>query len=813
MKHGRFQRCVAVAAILAALPAYAQLPVTQLTSVFPPGGKQGSTVEVTIAGNEIDDVQQLVFNHAGLSASAKLSAVSELTPAQPVPNQFVVKVGADVPPGVYEVRAVGRFGVSNPRAWSVGLENEVVESSDNGALEKALELPLGTTVNGRAAASAYEFFRIKLKQGERVLVDVAAKRIDSRMDATLVLLDAGGRELARAKGGAGLDPVLDFTAPAAGPYLLKLYDAVYGGGDDYFYRLTVSGGPFVKFVFPPSGPAGSQNQYYLYGCNLPGGELVRNLTLDGLPLERVPVIISLPGDEAARTRLAVTGLAPLRMAWLDGSEYRLATPHGIANPVSVYFSKAPTVVVEQEPNDRAAEAQRIAVPCEVVGQFYPDSDVDNMQFTAKKGETLWIEAISSQLGLTSDPVLSVSRVGRDASGQEQLQEIAQADDAEERARRIGGDYDATSDDPAYRFVAPEDGAYRITIRDQFGDTRKDPSYMYRLAIRRPDPDFRLLVYSSPPPASQQQQNATPLAAASVRRGGTSVLGVTVQRRDEFDGEVSVEVRGLPGGVTCAGAVLGGNIEEGSLVFVAAEDAPAWAGPIQVIGKATVAGREVVREARYAVAVWGSPNRQQQAAEFRLSPSLSLGVIDKELDPALVRAGDDKVWEVPVGGKLEIPVSIARRGEFKDNVKLTAVGLPQQLRPKEITFDANKSEDKLDLRFDRDGQKPGAYTFYLKCETKSKYMRNQQAVAAAETEQKRVEEMIKKFTQEVQSATEAKDESLVKALQEKLKQAEELKSQAEKRTSEVKQQNQAKDLNFALVSTPVRVRVLPAPAKK
>ena len=73
----------------------------------------------------------------------------------------------------------------------------------------------------------------------------------------------------------------------------------------------------------------------------------------------------------------------------------------------------------------------------------------------------------------------------------------------------------------------------------------------------------------------------------------------MQRRDEFDGEIAVSVEGLPPGVTCPGAVLGGGVTEGSLVLVAAEDASAWAGPIKIVAKARIGGREVAREARYA----------------------------------------------------------------------------------------------------------------------------------------------------------------------------------------------------------------------
>src|SRR5437879_494556 len=120
MKHGRFLSAI-LCAVMATASAFAQLPVTQLTSIFPPGGKQGSAVEVTIAGADMDDVEKLVLNHAGLGAAAKMTGATALEPARPVPNQFVVTIAKDVPPGSYEVRAMGRFGLSNPRSFVVGI--------------------------------------------------------------------------------------------------------------------------------------------------------------------------------------------------------------------------------------------------------------------------------------------------------------------------------------------------------------------------------------------------------------------------------------------------------------------------------------------------------------------------------------------------------------------------------------------------------------------------------------------------------------------------------------------------------------------
>jgi hypothetical protein len=795
--------------------AFAQLPTAQLTSVFPAGGQQGSVVELTIAGADLDDCSRLLFNHSGITAKPKMVAATTVEPEHAALNQFVVNVSGDVPPGTYEVRAVGRFGVSNPRSFVVSALKEINDASANSSPDKALDVPLGTTVNGRIEANSFEFLRLNLKKGERALIEVAARRIDSRLDPTLVVLDPSGRELKKIKEGAGADPVLDFTAPESGPYLLKLYDEIYGGGSDYFYRLTASAAPFIDFVFPPSAPAGSTTQFTLYGRNLPGGKSVPGLTCRGAALEMLPVNISLPADEAAFSRLQFSGYAPLARAWQDAIEYRLPTSSGAANPVAIYFSKTPAVVMEAEPNSTAVQAQKIAVPCEIAGQFYPERDTDWFEFDASKGQRLWIEAISNQLGLPSDPFFGLYRVTKNDKGQEQQTEIAQVDDLPERANRrptTADEFDASSDDPAYKFVAPESGTYRLMLRDQFGDSRKDPSMIYRLAIREPKPDFRLVVYPTSPPANQQQQQQTALATASIRRGGTVAMAIVMQRRDEFDGEIAVNIEGLPRGVSCPGAVLGGGVNEGSLVIMAADDAAAWAGPIKVVAKGQIGGREVTREARYGVVVWGTPNRQQQPAEFRLAPSLSLGVIDKEVEPAFVRVGEEKVYETSVGATVEIPIKLVRRDEFKDAIKLTAVGLTQQMRPKDVTFSADNTEAKFELALNQQNIRPGSYTFYMKGESKRKYARNPDAVASAEAEQKRLTEMIKAIEDEIKSATEAKNDEALKAAKEKLSQATEAKSNCDKRVDDVKKVNQSKDVPIALISTPVRLRVASSPFK-
>src|SRR5690349_3355603 len=97
----------ALCAVLLAFSATsrAQLPSAQLTSIFPAGAKQGTTADITIAGNDLDEVQSLVFSRDGLSAKPKIKPATSLEPARPIPNEFTVTIAPQTPPGIYEVRA------------------------------------------------------------------------------------------------------------------------------------------------------------------------------------------------------------------------------------------------------------------------------------------------------------------------------------------------------------------------------------------------------------------------------------------------------------------------------------------------------------------------------------------------------------------------------------------------------------------------------------------------------------------------------------------------------------------------------------
>ena len=82
-----------IAALVAAVDTSSQqLPRARITSIFPAGGQQGTSVDVTIAGGDLDGSKQLFFSHKGLAAAQKKDDKGNV-----VANQYTVAIAKNVP--------------------------------------------------------------------------------------------------------------------------------------------------------------------------------------------------------------------------------------------------------------------------------------------------------------------------------------------------------------------------------------------------------------------------------------------------------------------------------------------------------------------------------------------------------------------------------------------------------------------------------------------------------------------------------------------------------------------------------------------
>lgn len=194
------------------------------------GGQAGGEVVVTITGEYLEDVEQLLFSDARISA-----AVHHDTAGKMVKNQYVVRIPPGTPPGIYEARAMTRLGVSTSRAFSIGTMPELVRELPNTTLETAFPLPLDTICNAVVTIRSMDHYRVELKQGQSIRVDCNAGRIDSKLKPVLIVADEQGRDLVVQRRG---HPVV-FTAPNDGSFIVKVHDLTFQGGPYYFYRLAV----------------------------------------------------------------------------------------------------------------------------------------------------------------------------------------------------------------------------------------------------------------------------------------------------------------------------------------------------------------------------------------------------------------------------------------------------------------------------------------------------------------------------------------------------------------------------------------------
>ncbi len=746
--------CLACCAALAwSTTAWGQLPATRLSSIFPPGGSQGAEVELTLAGTDLDAADRLHFSHPGLTAKQKTRDPKEFeTGPQPVPNVFIVSVSSGVPSGVYDVRAVGKFGISNPRSFAVSSLPEIAETEPNNSPETATEVPLGV-VNGRCGAAAdVDWFKFTAKAGQRLIIDCRAQRIDSPLDATLILYDAQGNQIDSDRDTNGRDPLIDFTAPSDGEYLLKLYDFVYAGGADYVYRLQISPQPYIDFVMPNAAAPGAKATFEVYGRNLPGGKPTDE-SVDGKVLEKVTVTIDVPSGDAV-SQVDASGYVTSTGSWIDGFHYQIKGPAGESNPVLIGYAAAP-IVLETEPNQPAAKAQQITLPCELVGRFQRPRDVDYIRFEAKQGENYWIEAFSQRYGNPTDPYLLLQRVTKNAEGVEQIADIREIDD---NAVNVGGlAFNTAADDPSFAFTAPADGTYQLLIRDLYYNG--DPRYVYRVAIRPAQPDFRLVALSPLPAANANTINVwTPL----LRRGGNELIHVMPLRREGFNQPIEVSVEGLPPGVTCPPVTIGPSQNFAPLVLTAAENAKPWVGALRIVGKAKVDGKELARKARGGAVV--RPGAQNTPAESRLTQEFTLAVSELELAPFTVQIGDGKPLEMSKAGTLDVPVKVTRRENFKGNVALVAnamTGMPNTIRVANLTLNANQSEGTIKVEV-LNNALPEPLSFYMLATTQVDYQRNLEMVAKAEEYQKKIDGLTadadkaaKTAADEAKKATDAK----------------------------------------------------------
>jgi hypothetical protein len=725
---GRFERwAIALALCIVAfwgtpanakqIPKPAGPPLPRIFSVFPAGARSGTTIEVTVSGLDLDEPEGLLFSAPGITATsiplgnpapepAKTKNRRRGTPGLGplLARKFRVIVPADAPVGVVDARLLNRWGVSNPRAFVVGDLSEVLEAEPNDDVSQAQRVEINTTVNGVVNnPTDVDDFVFAGRAGQRVLASALTSAIDSRAQLGLELHDAHGKKLASAHEYQGSDALLDHTLPSDGDYLLRVHAYTYSqGGSDSFYRMSLTTAPWIDAVFPSVIEPGKTAEVTVHGRNLPGGVPDPSAIVDGLPLERISARVTAPAEMGSWT---FGGFAAPESSGLDGFGFRVKNNSGSSNPHLITLAKA-AVVLDKGSNETPDTAQEVVPPCEIAGRIENRHDRDWYAFTAKKGDVLSIEAYAQRLGSPIDVYFAL-RNGRTK------QMLGELDDEPPRPIRSLSDLEARNqfftrtDDPArFRLIAPEDGRYELLVSSREAPGLWGPRHLYRVRITAEQPDFHLVVL----PLSPTYPDSLVL-----RRGGESEATVVVWREDGFNDEITLTAEDLPAGVSCPPQVVGSNTRHGVLVLSASADASLAAAAIRVIGKASIAGRPVVREARGASITWPVPPQQNIPTISRINRSLVLAVRDQSpfrFVPALATI------TLAHGDKASIPFLFSSVSTDVEGAvgSPTAVDLQQPLA-NSVKLSPSKDGARVDLDINSNAP-PGVYSLVFRAQAQA-----------------------------------------------------------------------------------------------
>ena len=593
------------------------LPLPRLLSLVPAGaqkptnGQAPAVLEVKLSGELLDGwdfggeavAPQLLFSHPGITATPVLSPEGK-----PEKDRYVVSVSPEVPPGLHDARMMTALGVSSPRVFTIGTAPETLRTEPNPSVAQAYPLATGMIVNAQVSPQAADHYRLELQKGQAVVIDCAARGIESKLRPVLILADATGADLVAERRGG----LLHFTAPTSATYLVKVHDLSFQGGSEFFYRLLAhdlpSGAalparqaavePVLTFSWPPTGlpPVAA-----LHETEGPLPDSVEQVVL----APDAPVALDVAGRFFPAADIDTYEFAAQagQTWWVEVASERIGAPTN------------PAVVVQRSVAGATPEA--------------PATWVDVAEF--------------SDIAAAIRP--STNHYAYD-----------------------GPPYETGSADCLGKLEIKETGTYRLQIRDLFGGTRDDPNAIYRLVIRRAAPEFALVCW----PLHMELRNGDRAALSkplALRGGGTVILEVAAIRRDGFDGPIELAVSGLPDGVTATGLRIPAGATRGQILLTAADSPARSLASLTISGKGSVEGLSIERPCRLAGQCWPVRDGWSEIPFPRLLADAVLSLGGTEQAPLTLRPkGPGATASTPIeaaaGATIGVPLELVKRAEVQ-----------------------------------------------------------------------------------------------------------------------------------------------------
>ena len=436
----------------------------------------------------------------------------------------------------------------------------------------------------------------------------------------------------------GQDCAASVIVPEDGTYVIQVRESAYGGNGGCQYRLHVGTFPRPTAVIPAGGKLGEEVEVTFIGD--PAGPFKQKVKL---PATAEPKFGLFPQDAG--------GICP--------------------SPVPFRLSEFGNVI-ETDGNGTPQTGTPVpALPAALNGVIGKPGEVDYYRFTAKKGQTFDVHCFARRLGSPLDSVMMVGVVGGGA---------------------LASNDDAVGPDSYFRFTAPEDKEYYLSVTDHLH--QGGPTYFYRVEFL---PVEAKAVVSIPKVAQYSQERQT----IAVPKGNRMATLVNVARAD-FGGEMVMGADGLPAGVMLSAENMAANLDTVPVVFEAAPTA-AVGGKLAAITAAHADPAQKIKSRFSGVAelVRGQPG---QSIYCSYEGDLTVVTVTDEV-PFKIAIVEPKAPLVQ-NGSMNLRITAERKPGFTGADHDPAAVQPAGRRLRVVGGHPRKSERSADAD-QRGRQRPGA----------------------------------------------------------------------------------------------------------
>lgn len=630
--------------------------------LLPQIGQRGTTVTVRVEGWRLETFEEVLFYREGIACTgmrqletrphAQHGGPMGAEPGRAIELDF--KIAPDAPLGEYQLRLRTRTKLSEMmRFWVTPfpvVEEEHPFADRDGARndtpEHAQTIPFGSTVSGicrsNESANDWDVYRVTLEKGQRCTCQMLNARLGTvhgggLTDMAIEVRAPSGERVARNSRSAlfAHDPVLSFTAPEAGDYLITVRQQMDTEISWAHYALHVADFSRPSITYPLGGQLGEELDLDVFYTDGSKGKLKAKLP------DKVGLF-----EQSMVDLTSVTDLPEMM------------------SPNRLQVAAFPNIF-ETDGHYQPENAQSIGqqLPVALNGIIKSEGEKDWYRFSAKKGERYRVRVYAQTLGSKLDPFVWIKPAEGNPSSR-----IYEEDDSLWDGHDWEGHHyrHQVKDrlDPVFMFEPDQDGDYLLGITDTRRESGED--YIYRVELQ-PHHDSLFTFYQDYP-----SQSSIVRDVVGVHRGSTTARTIAIQNGfgARYDGPIRLEVRGLPDGVEFESPVFTKNDPNIITTFRAPAGAPLQTALLELIPRAVDENVDLLGS--FAQTHSSNAQRGDFSPMFNKTRKLAFAILEEA--PFEVWVDQPKIG-LAKNAELDLKVHIKRKGDFEGAVYLESDWMP------------------------------------------------------------------------------------------------------------------------------------------